>query len=218
MVIDFVGPSGSGKSTLSSSLSKRLGERSVLASDLRLTKFELITYCLLHPYQTVQSILFIKSTKPKGVTNFFKNLAILIIYQAKLEKLKKKNYKYIIFDEGLLHKLRQIRRRSKRTGLSYRNIKSSFRKRFFPFPDIVILVIPPLGDLLNRYMKCNAGIEKEKLIDSFETVDGSIEKSIQTTKDDVLAASKEHEFSVVKVTNSQDIPISNTINEVVKKL
>jgi len=190
----------------------------VLANNLKLTKIDLITFCLAHPYQTVQSIHFIASTQPKSVSYFLKKFLNLIIYQAKLKKLKKGRANYIIFDEGLLHKLRQIRRSSKRTNLSYRDIKRSFREKFFSFPDIVVLVIPPLDILLKRCINRNSNIEKEKIIKNFKTVDGSIEKSIQITKDDVFSASKEYKFMVIEVSNGQDLPNLNTIDEIVEKI
>jgi thymidylate kinase len=210
IIIDFVGVGGSGKTYISRILREILAKQCLISSEYKLSIIDIIKYIFTHPIYVIQILIFVLTTKPKNIKSLRQSYFALFNYSIKHFVLSEKNTKYVIFDEGMLHKLRQIRRRSKKNNLSYKDINIKYRKLFFSYPHIVIFLNTPTEIILQRRIK-RSNADPEIIKKEFLDLDGNVGYSINQTEEDVKFAAKEQGFKLLIIVNGDDDIIQNDI-------
>ena len=219
VIIDFVGVGGSGKTYLSKIIMDKLDVKCILASDYKLRLFDSIKHLIINPVYFFNCLIFLYRTKQKSLKSFKRSFYALSNYKVKYEVLTRKDYKAILFDEGMLHKLRQIRRRSRLDHLGYENISVKYRNMFFGYPDVVVFVYAPLETTAKRRSErkevCCIEAETEKL----NKVDGGYDMSIEQTIEDIKKAKIELCFEAITINNKGNISSTDsTIKNIVHKV
>jgi len=110
IVIEFTGYAGSGKTYICERLTETFGKYSAVPSSIRVSIFDVIFYTIRYPYSTLITILFVFGTKQNNWSRNILFIKKILKYNIKLMKLSRSNVKYIFVDEGMLHRLREIRR------------------------------------------------------------------------------------------------------------
>lgn len=206
IVIDFIGVGGAGKTYIAKKLSLKIKEEgtSVVLANLEKLSFTMfIQFVFQQPRKFFMAFLFTKSSKPKGLKKYKQTLFATLNYCIKHHYFHQRNYKYVIFDEGLIHKLRQMRRRSRLSTLNYDDIQKKYRDLFFKYPDVIIFVNPSITCLTERRKKRSQRDVHSVQIE-LNTLDGDIRKSISQTESDLREAGKELDFDFIEITNKNN--------------
>ena len=219
IVIDFVGLGGSGKTYLSTLLAKRLGSRCIQASTYKLQFIDILYFILMKPTYFYHVARFIISSNPKSAKVCFQSIIKIMNYSIKYSVLTKNKSNYIIFDEGMLHKLRQIQNTSKYNDITFSNINIKYKNLFFTYPDVVVFITPPVDLVLQRKIIrdgkiMNNGSQSSSLSNKL----GEYERSIQRTECDIKAACEEFGFRYIRVYNHEYDSPEKEVEEIVRVL
>jgi cytidylate kinase len=216
IVIEFVGFAGVGKTFISKQLADKLNGESILNSDVNVNLYDVIHYSIRKPKLILYAIMFVISTRQKFIIRnviYFKNI---LIYKIKLEKLLKMNKKYVIIDEGIIHKFRMIRSTSKIEKLTYSRIRKTHRISLFSGADVVVFVTASLRNIAIRRL-----LRRRKKIENESEIEREINK-IKTkftvrscyTENDILSAQNDHHFYYIKLYNDDKISIDELIDKI----
>jgi hypothetical protein len=215
LIIEFIGHGGSGKSFLSRQLCESLGEDSILFADIEITKSDVISFITKYPLLIVSIIMFVLGTRQNSLRRTIRYINMILKYNIRLSISENMDKKYIIVDEGMLHKLRSIRDTSRIKSIIYNDIKAEYREKIFSHADIVIHVVASVETINIRKLKRYYGeVDSAMIREGLEIIKDDIVNRAQYTERDIAAAMNEHEFTYIKVDNDGNGMINNMISEI----
>lgn len=215
ITIDFIGEASSGKTFISKKLVEQLGDSCYLASNYKLKYTDFIKFFLIKPLFVMYVIIIVLDMKPKSMKLLIKSILKILNYSIKHYILSKKMKEIIVFDEGILHKFRQIRGMTKMKTNNYDGI--IYRRLIFSYPDIVILVAPPIDILIDRKIKRNAKHNKNFTVKSVK-IKRKYEawyNSTIKTEHFIKSAQSEFGFIFFKIINNDNHAYKNDLDNIV---
>ncbi len=218
-IIEFIGFSGSGKTFISRHLRDELGAGCILISDVHFNALDVLSYSLTHPLSIIDTILFIKSTKQPNRALAFEHIKSIVKYTIRLHKSSKIKHKYVLIDEGMLHKLRNIRSTSTIKSLPYEDIRPRYRRQLFSKADIVLHVDAPIETIAYRRLKRKHMVPGlAELTNHIARIRPELEKRAKETLRDIEAAEAERRFQCIKIYNDDNKPPENMIQYIKGRL
>lgn len=215
IIIEFVGFAGSGKTFIREQLINTFGEESIVPADIKLSISDVISYTLKNPFGVLYTIMFIISTRQNNVKQAITYVKNILRYRIKLFKSIESGKKYVIVDEGIVHRLRMIRSTSNKSGLSYDTIKPRYRKDIFSHADIIVYVVAPLKTIAQRRLYRKKRITNESSIKiEISKIKDEVMIRNQDSEYDIIAAMKEHKFHYIKVNNDHTVSINDIIDRI----
>jgi deoxyadenosine/deoxycytidine kinase len=216
IVIEFVGAAGCGKSHITDRLVEKLGTRCIASKNVKISWLQILGYIARNINYTVQTCRFILQCRQKSYLNFRDSFTSVLIYQARVNIANRTGIPIIVFDEGILHKFRQIRNRSKISDLLYRSVDEEMRKLIFSIPDLVVLVKCTAETVAKRRIQSGKVAYREKDYRHYVTeMNDSFYKATLHTDDDITSAKKELGFRSLIIDNDTHSSISDHIDHII---
>jgi len=211
MTIEFVGAGGSGKSYMSRKLMEGINDSAIIASELKLKAPTALREVILRPSIIFYALWIIWVIRPKSIRYAKVIFLIIIRIKIRLAFLNRKGYSLVIFDEGMLHKFRQMKRWSSRINLSIMSLPARLRSFMFDNSEIVVLLNPDLEQLIKRRKhrsKGNSQVYYDISSKYVQITASELRKSMEDSKADILTAQKEFGFKFLEVKGftKKDIP------------
>lgn len=203
IIIECVGIGGVGKSFVSQQLNKEL-DRSVLANNVQpsiVNHFQFLLSNLNLCIFIIDTVLHLKLRK-----KLFYILTILLYYD-KLFFCKRKNFKYIIFDQGIFQVLRSIRRQSPASQQL-----DNVYKNLFPHLDIIITVLADYDTIIERRRKRDNKVIIGKQYKNRSEAYKSFDESMNMTIQDINKVKEYHSLLWYKYYNNKLEPVDNLIS------
>ena len=218
-ILEFIGFAGSGKTFISRRLRDELGEGCVLISELEVGALDVLSFSVVHPLSVVYAILFIVSTKQPNRKLALGYIKEIIKYRLRIDKAMRSKHKCLLIDEGMLHKLRNIRGTSTISNLTYNDIRLSYRRDLFSKANIVVYVDAPLATIAYRRLKRrNASPDLSLMNKQIAHIKLEVEKRRKGTEQDINAARNEHSFEYLEVYNKENESVDAIIRVIKNRL
>lgn len=217
VTIEFVGHAGSGKTFLADQLVAALREKHEVSRGMKVRGTDAVRFALFNPRLVFDLMRLVVWARPKTLKSGYKAVCKLAFYQMKRKRAERQGTGVIVFDEGMLQRLRSLRSNSNGDRVSYAEMEESLRKRLFPKPDLVVFVVASLETAAKRKVKrdaTNPGCENvEQMV---QRKRDSYAASLKGTEDDILAAQREQGFCTIKLVNEEGSAVEDNIQQMVE--
>lgn len=210
--IEFTGIGGVGKSTIVQEVSKTLNEKDIEFNDLTMIKNK---YHLRNLYPILKALYISILMKPKSIKSFLKILKGLSLYN--IYSQQEKNKPISLYDEGVVHKARALKRHSNLKSVNEILFKLN---KYIDLPDYLIIIKSSANKIYKRKIsrgRINDNYDFQFIIDEINDYD--FKKVIEKLKIGNNRCYKKVEVLKMNNENIEDInEISNQIVRLVEKI
>jgi deoxyadenosine/deoxycytidine kinase len=216
IIIELVGAGGCGKTYIASKLAEKLKYRCVISKDIKIDWGLVIGFISRNVIKTLNVLIFIFNCKQRSIRDYRASIVTVLTYQLRKYYALRNGIPIIIFDEGLLHKFRRIRARSRIHDLSYRSLNAKLRKMIFSPLDILVLINCNVEVVAKRRIEIRkTSTQDEDYRGYMLSMKDSFYRSAQMTEDDINSASREIGFKTIIIDNSSDTLVDEEINRII---
>lgn len=219
ITVEFVGHAGSGKSFLREKVVAALSESNQVAGRHRLRFLDLCLFGVRTPGTLSDILRLVLSSRPKNPRWAFTAMLKIVVCQIKMRNAIREGGGTVVFDEGMLHRLRMLREGSRGEGPSYESIDCNIRQRLFSYPDLVVFVVASLETMANRKVARDGTAKTGEGFDEMvRRKRSNYAASLEATERDILEAQREHDFRFLKITNETESSVKENVETILAEI